>query len=184
MKILGITGTLGAGKGTVVDYLISKKGFRHYSVRALLVEEIQLRELEVNRDNMVAVANDLRAANSPAWIVEQLYEQAEGNGQDCVIESIRSPGEVDALVNKGNFALLAVDADPKLRYERIQARKSETDHISFETFQANEAREMNSTDPNKQNLSRCIEMANYLIKNNGTIKELHQKTEDILNGLN
>ena len=104
MKILGITGTLGAGKGTVVDYLISKKGFIHYSVRALLVEEIQLRELEINRDNMVAVANDLRAANSPAWIVEQLYEQAEGNGHDCVIESIRSPGEVEALANKGNFA--------------------------------------------------------------------------------
>ena len=31
--IIGITGTLGAGKGTVVEYL-KKKSFKHYSVRS------------------------------------------------------------------------------------------------------------------------------------------------------
>ena len=34
MIIIGITGTLGAGKGTIVDYLVKQKGFVHYSVRA------------------------------------------------------------------------------------------------------------------------------------------------------
>ncbi len=32
MKIIGITGTLGAGKGTVVDYLLEQAGFTNYSV--------------------------------------------------------------------------------------------------------------------------------------------------------
>ena len=40
MLIIGITGTLGAGKGTVVEYLVEKKGFDHYSVRAFLLKEI------------------------------------------------------------------------------------------------------------------------------------------------
>src|SRR3989344_3951257 len=38
--IIGVTGTNGAGKGTVVDYLVSKKGFKHYSAREFIVEEV------------------------------------------------------------------------------------------------------------------------------------------------
>ena len=38
MIIIGITGTLGAGKGTIVDYLCKKRGFLHYSVREFLEE--------------------------------------------------------------------------------------------------------------------------------------------------
>ena len=38
MITIGITGTLGAGKGTIVDYLIEKRGFVHYSVRAFITE--------------------------------------------------------------------------------------------------------------------------------------------------
>jgi hypothetical protein len=30
---------------------------------------------------------------------------------------------------------------------------------------------MESTDPNKQNLKKCIEMADFKIENNGTIEE-------------
>ena len=38
--IIGITGTDGSGKGTVVDYLVEQKGFKHYSARAIFEEEI------------------------------------------------------------------------------------------------------------------------------------------------
>ncbi|MBQ4206222.1 MAG: AAA family ATPase, partial [Bacteroidales bacterium] len=65
MNIIGITGTLGAGKGTIVEYLIEKKGYVHYSVRAFLAEEIKRRGMEVNRDTLTMVANELRANNSP-----------------------------------------------------------------------------------------------------------------------
>ena len=39
MITIGITGTLGAGKGTIVEYLQKEKGFSHYSVRAFLTDE-------------------------------------------------------------------------------------------------------------------------------------------------
>ena len=80
MITIGITGTLGAGKGTIVEYLQREKGFSHYSVRAFLTEEIKRRGLEVNRDTMTLVGNDLRAQHTPSWIVEQLYEQASASG--------------------------------------------------------------------------------------------------------
>lgn len=182
MIIIGITGTIGAGKGTLVEYLVEKKGFVHYSVRGFLIEELNKRKMEVNRDTMVLLANELREKNSPSYIIDQLFEQAKQAGKDAVIESIRTPGEVESLRKKDNFCLLAVDADSNIRYERIVQRNSETDHISFEEFLSNEQREMTSTDPNKQNLSKCIAMANYRLSNNGTIDELYKQLEENLFG--
>jgi dephospho-CoA kinase len=180
MIIFGITGTLGAGKGTIVEYLTSKYNFEHYSVRAFLVERIEEKGLPVNRDSMVVVANELRASQSPSFIIDELYKKAVESGKNCIIESIRTPGEVDSLRKKENFWLIAVDANAKVRYERITARKSETDNVSFDAFVENEKREMTSSDPNKQNLSKCIEMADFVIDNSGSLYDLQQKVEAVL----
>lgn len=180
MIIIGITGTLGAGKGTIVDYLIETKGFSHYSVRAFLIEEIEKRGLVADRDSMTSVANELRAKHTPSYIVDQLYDRASESGNNCIIESIRTPGEVQSLRNKGNFFLFAVDADPKTRYERIQLRKSETDHISFTTFIENEQRELTSDDPNKQNLLKCRNMADYVFNNDGSFEMLFEQVDEVL----
>ncbi len=180
MIVIGITGTLGSGKGTIVAYLVGKKGFFHYPVREYLRKELESRNLPVNRDTLTAVANELRAKHGPSFIIEQLYRQARQAGHHCVIESIRSPGEIDALRSKPGFYLLAVDADPRLRYKRIRHRNSETDQVSYQTFILNEEREMHSTDPNRQNLSKCIQQADYVICNNASIRQLHRKTEAFL----
>lgn len=182
MIIIGITGTLGAGKGTIVEYLVQQKGFVHFSVRSFITEEINRQGLPVNRDSMVVVANKLRADHSPSYIIDQLYAKALLTGKNCIIESIRTPGEVQSLREKGNFLLFAVDADPKLRYERIVMRNSETDRISYETFVENERREMQSNDPNKQNIGKCIEQADQVFMNNSTVELLFRQVEESLKG--
>lgn len=180
MRIIGITGTLGAGKGTIVDYLVKHHGFVHFSVRGYLTGIVKQRGLEVNRDTLVLVANELRAANTPSYIAEELYREAAQHGGDCIIESIRTVGEVNALKSKGSFWLFAVDAEPQLRYSRITERASETDKVSYETFIDNEKREMSSTDPNKQNLAACIALANYTFHNDGSFDELFKQIEQTL----
>ncbi len=135
---------------------------------------------EVNRDTLVATANELRAKNSPSFIAEELFREAKESGNDCIIESIRTLGEVNALHAKGNFSLFAVDADQKLRYKRIVDRASETDKVSYETFVQNEEREMSSNDPNKQNISACIQLADYKFSNNGTLEELYTEVDLVL----
>ncbi len=180
MFIIGITGTLGAGKGTVVNYLVERKGFRHYSVRGLLIQDLESRGMPVNRDTLTAIANSLRAKYGVAYIAEELYRKAAAEGCDCVIESIRTPGEIEMLRNKGDFYLLAIDADPRIRYKRIRDRNSETDRISYQTFIGNEDREMHATDPFKQNLAACIKSADHVINNNGNITQLNKKTEQFL----
>lgn len=132
---------------------------------------------------MVVVANNLRLRHSPSFIIDELYELALGSQKNCVIESIRTPGEIDSLRHKGNFCLFAVDADPKIRFQRIFARQSETDQINYQTFLENEKREMDADDPNKQNLRRCIEMADFVFSNDGSIEKLHQQVEEVLSGM-
>jgi dephospho-CoA kinase len=184
MVIIGITGTIGAGKGTIVDYLVKHAGFVHFSVRSFLTEEIIRQNLPVNRDSMVAVANKLREEYSPSYIVEELYKKAIEKNTNSVIESIRSIGEVEALKAKKNFYLFSIDADPKIRYNRICGRDSETDCVTYERFLMDEAREMLSEDPSRQNLKGCIEQADFRFVNNGSIEELYNNIKSILKKIN
>ncbi len=179
MVIIGITGTLGAGKGTIVECLKSS-GFKHLSMSAFINKEVERRGLPVNRDTQVSVANDLRAKNSPSYIAEKLFEEAAVAGVNCAIESLRTMGEIRALRQKGKFYLFAVVADPSIRFSRISARAAVTDHVSFEQFLADEKREMQSSDPNKQNLSACIAVADYTFFNNGTVDALRSAVMQVL----
>lgn len=176
--LIGVTGTNGSGKGTVVEYLVMKKGFSHYSARMFLVEEITRRGLKQNRSSMRDVANSLRQEHEPHYLMERLYEMAKDEPK-AVLESVRTIGEAEFLKSKGAY-LFAVDADRKLRYERITARGSETDHIDFDTFCEQEDREMASPDPWDMNVFGVMQMSDARIENNGTLEELHHQIDQAL----
>jgi dephospho-CoA kinase len=182
MTIIGITGTIGAGKGTIVEYLKTRR-FNHYSARAFLEEEVIKRGLSGTRDNIFLVANDLRKTHFPGYIISELLKTAEEKGGNSIIESIRALGEIDILRKTPHFCLLGVTADPKLRYERIRKRNSSTDNISFEKFIEDEHKELESSEPWSQNLKMCMLQADFIFENNGSVEELNQKVEEVLKKL-
>jgi dephospho-CoA kinase len=178
--LIGITGTDGAGKGAVVDYLIKEKGFVHYSARAIWEEEFIKRGMESNRANMRMVANELRKTYGNDFLITYyLKKKAEQGVVDAVVESIRTTAEADSLKSNGGL-LIAADANRTLRYERITARGSSSDNISLAEFIAHEELEMNDPDPNGMQKARVMEMADYTIMNEGTLVELGEQIEEML----
>ncbi len=177
--IIGIAGSFGAGKGTVVEYLIKEKGFTHYSASGFIVEEIKRRGIEVNRDIMTIVANELRTKYGPSYIIDSLYARAKDLGGDVVIESLRAVAEVKRIKELGG-KVLGVDADAEIRYKRSLLRNSVKDNVSYEKWLEQEKMESNQTDVNKQNIFGALQEVDFIIKNSGSIEELNEQVEVFL----
>ncbi len=178
--VIGITGTLGSGKDTLMELLKNEYNFKHFSVRDYLINILEEQGDEVNRLTLSRLANKLRADNHPAYLAEQLFIKATNEGGNVVIESIRTPGEVEFLKDHAEFVLFAVDADPNMRYERVQERKSVTDRIDFNTFMSDEQKEMQNEEPHMQNLATCIRISDYKFRNNSTIEMFYKRVRKTL----
>lgn len=178
--IIGITGTLGAGKGTIVEYLTKTHGFKHYSVRSFLTKIIIQRGLPVTRETMVMVGNKLRDQHGSGYIVHTLLLEAIKETENAVIESIRTVGEANRIKEYEGY-LWAIDANITTRYERVYKRASATDIVPLQKFYSDELREMENVDPSKQNIAAVMKMADVIFYNDEVVAELWQKIEKNFN---
>lgn len=179
--IIGVTGTLGAGKTTVAKYL-ETKGFVNYSVRAFITEEVHRRQLPVDRDTLVNVGNEIRLEHGPDYILRTLIATAKERNERAIIESVRAISEATYLIAEGGI-LLSVDAEQKLRYERVIESSSQIVPVSFEQFVAQENRELHSSDVNKQSLQDVMLLAQFHINNSGSEALLHKEIDGIIDSL-
>ena len=179
--LIGITGTDGSGKGTVVDYLVKEKGFTHYSARAIWLEIFKERNIEPSRANMRLVANEMREKHGNDFVVSHYLRLLKEDGaQNAIIESIRATAEAETLKSNGGI-LVAVDAGQEIRYARVQRRRSESDKVTLEQFIAHEDLETNDPNPHGMQKQKVIAMADFIIMNNGTLEELHAQIEEVFN---
>jgi len=182
--IIGLTGTIGAGKGTVVEYLLSRHNFTHYSVRDVLNTELSKLGKPLTRENMFWIATKLREEKGSGYFMEALLAEAQAKGGDAIIESIRTMGEVETMRQKSpHFILFAVDADPKTRYERIVKRNSSTDHITFQKFIEDEEKENRHGEKWQINLPGCIAAADYRFLNDTAVDVLFSQVEEVITKL-
>lgn len=176
--IIGLTGMYCSGKDTVAEYL-EKKGFTHFSLSDLIREELGRRGIEVTRDNLINVANELRTNFGHGVLGERALQKMKGQPGDFVISSIRHPGEVRALKKHGHFFLVEVRAPIKIRFARIKKRDREKDPKTLSELRAKEKLESQESGPGQQ-LTNVIKMANFVVMNNSTLKKLQGKTDRML----
>ncbi len=186
--IIGITGTNGSGKGTVVEILKKKKHFHYFSVRGFITPLVEKKGWPVDRPHMQKLSDELRKNFSPSYITDQLIEQAFKKGDRAIIESFRAIGEVVSareIAKKLNakFVLLAVHSETSNRYNRIQKRGSATDNVSFEEFVEHDKMEADLKEEHRANIHTCLKMADYTLENNGSFEELEGKVDEFLKTL-
>lgn len=177
--IIGIAGTLGAGKGTVVEYLKSK-GFTHYSSSGILKEILTERGNPHTRDYMSALADELIAAR-PGGVLALSLERAKKDGaEDFVLEAIHRTSEADFIRSVGG-KIIGVDADIKVRYERTVVRADgDKDRVTFEQFVEHSEREDEGKRHLTNNIRAVLNSADAIVMNNGTLEELHAQIDAVL----
>jgi len=176
--IIGLTGTNGAGKGTIAETL-KQKGFVYTSLSDILREELQARGQDENRDNLIALGNELREKEGPGTLAIRTLKKIESSGGNFIVDSIRNPIEIEELKKNKSFILIAVDAPIELRYERVKSRNRASDFVSFEKFKEQEESELKGG-KNSQQLVNCMAMADHKLTNEDTMGDLKKKVDDLL----
>ena len=175
MKIIGLAGTNGSGKDTIGHLLADKYGYLFADATAMLGAELDKRGLPHERANKSALSAEWRREHGMAVIVDKALEAFEsGEYKGLIVGSLRHPAEAERVHELGG-SVIWVDAEPKIRYERVtnNDRGRLEDKKSFKKFMEEEASEMSqSGDLATLNMGAVKEQADLFIQNNGNDIEL------------
>ncbi len=168
MKIIGISGTNGSGKDTVSQMLAERHGYFVVSATDMLDEELKDRGWPSDRQHKSRLGDEWRREQGLGVIVDKAVESAQAASFDkLVVGSLRHPGEADRVHALGG-SLVWVDADPQLRYARIQRgnRGRAEDQKTLEQFLAEEQAEMHhSGDQATLSMSAVRDRADIVFNN-------------------
>ncbi len=170
MHLIGLAGTNGSGKDTVGEVLQEKKDYLFVSVSDLLRDEAKRRGQPIEREVLRTISAEWRRQSGLGVLVEKAVEMynSKTGYKGLVLASLRNPGEVDTVHEKGGVVVW-VDADPKVRYQRLMSRqRSSEDDKTYEKFLAEEAEEMSHQgDSATLNSGGVKAKADIFISNNG-----------------
>ena len=176
--IIGLTGTNGAGKTTVANYL-KQKGFAYFSLSDAIRDELKKQNISETRESLINMGNKLRSEFGAGILAKKIIEKIDLS-KDTIIDSIRNAEEVKELKKLKDFIFAAVDAPIGSRYKRLKERFGrQEEYKTLEQFRKQEQKEF-SEDKTKQQLGICIKMADKVILNDGTITELKKKIDNII----
>lgn len=170
MKIIGVSGTNGSGKDTVMQMLAQRYGYYLVSATDMLDAELELRGWPSDRQHKSRLGDEWRRQYGLGVIVDRAVEAAKTAGcHKLVVGSLRNPGEADTVHAAGGIVVW-VDAEPSVRYQRIQRaqRGRSEDQRTFEQFLAEEQTEMHTSgDEATLDMSAVRDRAEIIINNDG-----------------
>ncbi|MDD5026446.1 MAG: deaminase [Candidatus Peribacteraceae bacterium] len=178
---IGLTGFMGSGKGEI-SKVLSARGYKYISLSDIVREEATRRGLSHAREHLQNVGNDLRQQFGAGVLGIRVREAIErAPASDWVIDGIRNPAEWEELQGLPGFQMVAVTAQPSVIVERLMMRGREGAVLTREEILERLLRESGvGEQPDGQQVRRCVDRADFLIINEGTLDELHRKFEHFL----
>ena len=179
--LVGLTGRNASGKSTLVSWF-SGRGLTSVSCSDSIRTWLRGQGLETTREALIEGGRELRRDGGAGILAEMLLEILDG--EDAVVDSIRTPAEVEALRSRGDFVLIEVRADEESRWQRMTSRGRAGDPTEKEAFLSHEAAEATSNDEAGQALDATSAMADITVLNDGTLDDLEEKLEGIWSSIN
>jgi dCMP deaminase len=177
-KYIGLTGYMGSGKGEVAK-LLQERGFKYISLSDIVREEATRLKLKHTRENLQNIGNELRQKHGAGALGKKVRTKVEENGNlNWVIDGIRNPGEWQEISQLPDFQMIGVTARPDMIVKRLISRKREGPKLTKDDILKRLEREKGIGEPpDGQQVKKCLNNADYLIINEGTIEDLEQKLD-------
>lgn len=184
MKLFGLAGTAGSGKNTVSDILCEMFDMHHFNtsdyVRAVTRFVFDLPpDASPIRDQLFEVATVMRELNQASTVQMGIMQAKERNFEVQLISGLRTMGEANAIRAAGGL-IIGVDADPKIRHERIQSRvRDDESKRNFEDFLAQDQHENEGVGGGEmQGIRYVVDSADILITNEGSPEDLKTQIKE------
>ncbi len=176
--IIGLSGEMASGKGTVAKYISEKYGASSYRFSTILRDVLDRLCIKQSRENVSKMSTILRQNFGEDLFAKVMAENVKKDNNDViVIDGIRRLEDITYLKEIPEFKFVFIDADIKKRYERIIKRDENVDDIG-KTFDEFEKEHELETEVQIKNLK---EKADVIINNDGNMEDLYQKVDEIIN---
>ena len=183
VRVIGLSGTNGAGKDAVGLFLAREHNYLFISVTDLMREELKRRGLSPEREHMRALSAEWRREFGLSVLVDramQSYAAVADQYVGVVMSSLRNPAEAVRIHELGG-TMIWVDADPQVRYKRVSGNarpgRSANDNKTFEQFLAEEKAEMYGTgDATSLNMSAVRDQCDLTIMNDGSDMQTFERS--------
>jgi dephospho-CoA kinase len=178
--IIGLTGLLAAGKGTVVEYLKNKHKAISFRFSDPFRESLGIFDLPISRENMQDFSTLMRQRFGENVLARAIAKKAQQISDGLVvIDGVRRLTDIENLMELPEFHLVALIVDQHVRFERCVARSENNGDktMTFERFQ-----ERDTAEAEKQ-IPEVMSGAKFTIDNNGTVEELYQKIDEVVESI-
>ncbi|QQR84082.1 AAA family ATPase [Candidatus Peregrinibacteria bacterium] len=173
--IIGLTGSMGAGKGEVVK-ILEKEGFQYITLSMMVREEARKRGVPEEREQLMEVGNDLRETEGLGVLAKRALEKIQASGTDkWVVDGIRNPAEIDELKKHDGVIIVGLEANRDLLVERILKRARPSDAKTPDEILRKIERELSEGESLAgQQVGKCMQKTDVTLVNEGTLEELEK----------
>lgn len=177
-KIIGLTGPIASGKGTVKKYIEEKYGGKDCRFSTALRDIANRIGVETNRTNLQTVSEMLRKYFGQNILAKIISNDVKGLDSDIiVIDGVRRLADIEYLKDIPGFVLVKIDASPEIRYERMKKRNENKgdDQKTFEEFLADHTRSDSDSE-----VPIVMSHASKALDNNGDLQNLYRQIDELL----
>jgi len=178
--IIGLTGQIASGKGVSKKYLEKEYGASSHRFSTVMRDILKRLYLPLERNNLQNLSLSIRKAFGGDIFAKVIAQDVSSDSNNIVvIDGVRRFDDITSLKNLTGFYLIAIKANPEIRYQRVISRNENAgdNQKTWEQFLEEEKGEA------EMEIPKVMATAKFHLDNNGTLDELYLQIDQIIKSL-